>query len=80
MPLDPMEAKRYVELVRKDMDKLYNIKTSMDDYIKPTKDGMLSWRSIRPCTSDSEEGLENWKHRLYEVSTKRCAHITLSLH
>jgi hypothetical protein len=25
--------------------------------------------------SDSDTGLENWKHRLHEVSTRRCARI-----
>jgi hypothetical protein len=29
---------------------------------------------------DSEEALEHWKQRLHEVSTRRCAHITHTLH
>jgi hypothetical protein len=30
--------------------------------------------------SDSEEGLEHWQQRMHEVSTRRCACITRSLH
>jgi hypothetical protein len=79
-PLDPTEARRYVEPTRKEIDNLYNMTTCMDDYVNPTADGALSWRSISSCASDSEEGLEHWKHRLHKVSTRRCARITRSLH
>jgi hypothetical protein len=48
----------------------------MDDYVNPTTEGVLSWRSIISCVSDSEEALENWKQRLHEVSTRKCARIT----
>jgi hypothetical protein len=41
----------------------------MDDYVNPTTNGALSWRSIRLCVSDSEEGLEHWQHRMHVVST-----------
>jgi hypothetical protein len=51
----------------------------MDDYVNPTTDGVLSWRSISSCTSDSEEALENWQQRLHEVSTRKCAQITHAL-
>jgi len=49
------------------------------DYINPTTDGNLSWRSISSCSSDSDEGLENWQQRLHEVFVRRCARITKSL-
>jgi hypothetical protein len=52
----------------------------MDDYVNLTADGALSWRSISSCVSDSEEGLEHWQQRMHEVSTRRCARITRSLH
>jgi hypothetical protein len=45
------------------------------DYINPTADGVLSWRSITSCASDSDTGLENWKQCLHEVSTRRCTRI-----
>jgi hypothetical protein len=52
----------------------------MEDYVDPTMDGALSWRSISSCASDSEVGLENWQQRMHEVSTRRCARINQSLH
>jgi hypothetical protein len=58
-PLEPMEARRYVEPTRKEIDKLYNMTTCMDDYVNPTTIGVLSWRSISSCTSDSKEGTEH---------------------
>lgn len=52
----------------------------IEDCINPTFDGNLSWRSISSCTLDSDEGLENWKHRLHELSVRGCVRITKSLH
>jgi hypothetical protein len=46
------------------------------DYINPTTDGNLSWRSDIACSSDSEEALENWENQMYEVSTRRCSILT----
>jgi hypothetical protein len=78
--LDPTEGRRYVEPVKgKEIDNLYNMTAWMDDYVNPTTDGVLSWRSISSCASDSEEALENWKQRLHEVSTRKCARITHAL-
>jgi hypothetical protein len=51
----------------------------MDDYVNPTTEGVLSWRNISSCPSGSEEALENWKQRLHEVSTRKCAQITRAL-
>jgi hypothetical protein len=80
-PLDPSEGKRYTEPTRgNDIDKLYNLTAHMEDYVDPTMDGALSWRSISSCTSDSEAGLKNWQQRMHEVSTRRCACINRSLH
>jgi hypothetical protein len=58
-PLDPMEARIYVDPTRKEIDNLYNMIAHMEDYINPTIDGVLSWRSIIPCASDLVEGLEH---------------------
>jgi hypothetical protein len=30
----------------------------------------LSWQSDIACSSDSEEALENWQNKMYEVSTR----------
>jgi hypothetical protein len=58
--LDPIEARRYVEPTRREIDNLYNKLAHMDDYVNPTTYGALSWRSIRYCASNLEEGLERW--------------------
>jgi hypothetical protein len=52
----------------------------LDDYVNPTVDGALSWRSIRSCELDSKEGMEHWQQRMHEVSTRLCACITHLLH
>jgi len=44
----------------RELDDVYKITATQDDYINLNIDGMLSWRYARSCTSDSEEGLENW--------------------
>ena len=75
-PLDPEEGDRYVELVREDLedmdlDKFYKVTAQREDYIKPTKDGKFSWTRISSCLVYFDEALENWKHRLYEVSMRK---------
>jgi hypothetical protein len=76
-PLDPSEGKRYTEPVRaNDMDNLYNMTARMEDYVNPTMDGALSWRSLGFFTSDSKDGLDNWQERIHEVSTRICVHIS----
>jgi hypothetical protein len=60
----------------KEIDNLYNVTTWMDDYVIPTTDGALNWKSIHFCASDSEESLEHWEQILHELSTRRCSHIT----
>jgi hypothetical protein len=79
-PLDPSEGGRYVEpatdnILTEDVNQLYRTTTREEDYINPTADGMLSWRSISSCASDSDTGLENWQQRLHELSTRRCARM-----
>jgi hypothetical protein len=77
-PLDPSEGERFVEptcLDLEEINQLYRTTTREEDYVNPTADGVLSWRSITSCASDSDTGLENWQQRLHEVSTRRCARI-----
>jgi len=58
--LDLTEGKRYIEPAKgNEIDNLYNMTARMDDYINPTTDGALSWRSISSCALDSKEGLEH---------------------
>jgi hypothetical protein len=52
-PLDPLEARRYVEPKKKEIDNLYNMTVCMYDYVNPTAYGALSWRIIISCASDS---------------------------
>jgi len=80
-PLDPSKGKIYIEPARgNNIEKLYNMTMQMEDYVNPTADDSLSWRSISSCTSNSEVGLEHWQQRIHEVSTIRCACINRSLH
>jgi hypothetical protein len=77
-PLNPSEGERFIEptcLDLEEIDQLYRTTVRDADYINPTTDGVLSWRSITSCTTDSDTGLENWQQRLHEVSTRRCARI-----
>ena len=62
-PIDPLEGQRYVELVKGEhqewyLDNIYNISSTMDDYINPTTNGNLSWKSVNQCSLDSGEVLE----------------------
>ena len=77
-PLDPSEGERFVEppcLDLEEINQLYRTTTPIEDYVNPTTDGVLSWRSITSSASDSDTGLENWQHILHEVSTRRCPRI-----
>ena len=57
------------------VDQLYNIMSSKEDYINPTTDGNLSWRSISSCTTELGDALENWQNILHEVSMRRCVRV-----
>lgn len=63
----------------REIDDFYKMTALQDDYINPTANGMLSWHCASSCTSNSEEGLENWKNIMHEVSGRRCARLTRSL-
>ena len=83
-PLDPTKGPRYTEPIcaeeeTRDVDDLYKVTSSQVDYINPTTDGTLSWRYDSSCTSDSDEGLENWLNQMHELSGRRCVHLTKSL-
>jgi hypothetical protein len=82
--LDPLEGGRYVEpmtdnILTEYVNNLYITISHEEYYINPTADGMLSWRSISSCASESDTGLENWQQRLHELSTRRCATMTCVL-
>jgi hypothetical protein len=76
--LDPLEGDRFVEptcLDWEEINQLYITTVREEYYVNPTADGVLSWRSITSCASDLDTGLEIWKHRLHELSIRRCAKI-----
>jgi hypothetical protein len=84
-PLDPDKGQRYTEPIREEdraykLENIYKLTTRQQDYINPTADGNLSWRSDNTCSLDSNEALENWKNKMYEVSTRRCARLTIEVH
>ena len=62
--------------VGRSWDQAYNI---FEDYIHPTVNGELGWRSTSSVSSDSKDALENWQNRLHEVSFRKCGLITQSL-
>jgi hypothetical protein len=80
-PIDPNEGRRYTKPIREEdqayeIENIYKLISGQHDYINPTIDGNLRWRSESACSSDSEEALENWQNIMYEVSTWRCARLT----
>jgi hypothetical protein len=60
-PLDPSKRERFVEptcLDLEEIDQFYRTNVRDADYINPTADEVLSWRSITSCTTDSDTGLK----------------------
>jgi hypothetical protein len=77
-PLEPSEGEKFVEptcLDLEEIDQLYRKTTHNEDYVNPTADGILSWKRITSCATDSNTGLEKWQQRLHELSTRRCERI-----
>jgi hypothetical protein len=48
-------------LITEDVNQLYKTTACEEDYINPTPDGMLSWRSIISFASYYAIGLDIWK-------------------
>jgi hypothetical protein len=64
VPLDSLEGERFVEptyLYLEGINQLYRTTLRDVDYVTPTTDGVLSWRSITSCALNSDTGLENWQ-------------------
>jgi hypothetical protein len=56
-PLDPSDCERYVEpipdiVLWDDVNQLYRTNAREEDYVNPTVDGVLSWRSINSDMSE----------------------------
>jgi hypothetical protein len=77
VPLDPNEGNIYNDPMNEDaqssiIENIYNITGHKEDYVNPTVDGELSWRSVHSYDTDSKDAMERWKNKIYEVSTRRC--------
>lgn len=56
------------------LDQIYNLTAGRrEDYINPTTNCPVSWRSIRSFDSNSEETMSNQQDRNHQLSTRRCA-------
>ena len=81
VPLDPSQGD--TEPLKDEdqdfLDHIYNITAKEEDYVDPTTEGIMDWQCDSSCMMDSDEGLENWQKRLYELHGHRCAGITKSI-
>jgi hypothetical protein len=50
-----------------EINQLYRTTVCEEYYVNPNVDGVLSWRIITSCVSDSDTILKNWQQRLHEV-------------
>jgi len=52
------------------LDQLYTLTTGKrEDYINPTAEGSVSWRSIQSSEASSEAAWDAWKQGGYELTT-----------
>lgn len=84
VPLDPFEGVWYIEIFcgeysDEDIDHIYKLTMSDEDWINPTIDGRISLEKDSSCVSESDEELENQHNRLHEVSNMHCNRLTKSL-
>ena len=83
VPLDPSQGERYTKPLREEdqnvLDHIYNITAKEEYYIDPPAEGIMDWQCDSFCMTDSDDGLENWQNRLYELHGHRCARIIKSL-
>lgn len=62
--------------VEEEVDHLYKLTAQDEDWIKPTKEGVLCWEKDNECFFDSDGEMENWKNRLHDVLALRCLCVT----
>jgi hypothetical protein len=63
VPLYPSKGEMFVDptcLDLEEINQLYRTTTQKENYVNLNVDGVLSWRSIKSCASDSDTSLENW--------------------
>lgn len=67
LPLDPYQRSRYNKPVKEALEldvleKLYHLTVGKCfDYINPTTNGFVSWRSIQSVDRDSKASFNEWK-------------------
>jgi hypothetical protein len=81
VPIYPYEGYRYNDPMDEDtrssvIEKNFKITGHKEDHINTMVDGELSWRSVKSYEMDYEDAMERWKNKLYELSTRRCTHIS----
>jgi hypothetical protein len=80
-PLDLYVGPRYTETTEnnmegEDLDQLYTVTTgTRKDYINPTTDGSVIWRSIQSADENSKLTFDSWQHRSYEIFSRRCTTV-----
>jgi hypothetical protein len=58
------------------LDQLYTITIGMiPDYINPTADGSVSWRSIQYVDENSKATFDSWQQGSYERFSRRCTTV-----
>jgi hypothetical protein len=69
-PLDPYESNRYNEPVNEEVqssaiENIYKVTGHREDYINPTANRELSWRSVNSYDTNYENALDRWQNKLY---------------
>jgi hypothetical protein len=83
-PLDPYLGSRYTEPIDnnmegEDLDQLYTVITgTRNDYINPTANGSVSWRSIQSVDEDSELDFDIWKQGSHKRFSRICAVVRVT--
>ena len=83
-PLDPYVGPKYREptnnnMEGEDLERLYTVKIgTRNDYINPTMDGSVIWRSIQSTEEDSKLDFDSWQQGLHEIFSRICATIRMT--
>jgi hypothetical protein len=80
-PLEPYVGPQYMEpmdnnMEEENLDQLYTVTIeTREDYINPTTNVSVSWRSIQSTNEDSELAFDNWQQGSCERFSRRCATV-----
>jgi hypothetical protein len=59
-----------------DLDEFYTVTIgTRDDYINPTVDGSVIWRSIQSTNEDSEMAFDSFQQGSYEIFSSKCTTV-----